>query len=166
MGERNIGNQHKTQIKNVLYVNGLKHDLLSISQLFEKGFKNEFNKNSHVICEAITSEVVQIGKRLGNIYMLNIEHASFHELSCLLSKIDDSWLQYRRAAYMNMHHLNHLVKKDLVIGIPKLKFQKNKLCEACQKGKQVKIIFKVKMLFLLQNLLNFFTLIYLVPLEL
>jgi len=37
-----------------------------------------------------------------------------------------------------MSHVNHLVRKDLVIGLPKLKFEKNKLCEACQKGKQVK----------------------------
>ena len=33
MGEGNIENQYKTQIKNVLYVDGLKHNLLSISQL-------------------------------------------------------------------------------------------------------------------------------------
>ena len=58
--------------------------------------------------------------------MLNIEHASFHELSCLVSKIDDSWLWHCRATHVNMHHLNHLVKNDLVIGIPKLKFEKNK----------------------------------------
>ena len=45
MGEENIGNQYKTQIKNVLYVDGLKHNLLSISQLCDKGFKIEFNKN-------------------------------------------------------------------------------------------------------------------------
>jgi len=43
MGERNITNQHKTQIKNVLYVGGLKNNLLSISQLCDKGFKIEFN---------------------------------------------------------------------------------------------------------------------------
>ena len=55
--------------------------------------------------------------------MLNIKHASFYELSCFVSKIDDSWLWHRRAAHMSMHHLNHLVKKNLVIGIPKLKFK-------------------------------------------
>jgi len=43
-----------------------------------------------------------------------------------------------------MHNLNHLVKKELVIGMPKLKFEKNKLCEACQKGKQVKNPFQSK----------------------
>ena len=69
--------------------------------------------------------------------MLNIEHASFHELRCLVSKIDDSWLWHCRIAHINMHHLNHLIRKDLVIGLPKLKFEKTKVCEACQKGKQV-----------------------------
>ena len=52
MGEENIGNQYKTQIKNVLYVDGLKHNLLSISQLCDKGFKIEFNKNCCLISEA------------------------------------------------------------------------------------------------------------------
>ena len=98
--------------------------------------------------------------------MLNVEHASFHELSCFVSKIDDSWLWHCRTAHINMHHLNHLIRKDLVIGLAKLKFEKNKLCEACQKGKQVKTPFKEKMLFLLQNPLIYFTLIYLVPQEL
>jgi len=83
----------------------------------------------------MSGEVVHIGKRMDNIYMLNIERALFHELSCLVSKIDDSWLWHRRAAHINMHHLNHLARKELVIGLPKLKFEKNKLCEACQKGK-------------------------------
>jgi len=37
-----------------------------------------------------------------------------------------------------MNHLNKLISKDLVIGLPKLKFEKDHICEACQKGKQVK----------------------------
>ena len=43
-----------------------------------------------------------------------------------------------------MHHLNKLISKDLVIGLPKLKFEKDRLCDACQKGKQVKSSFKSK----------------------
>jgi len=41
-----------------------------------------------------------------------------------------------------MHHLNRIASKDLVIGLPKLKFERNKLCEACQKSKQTKSSFK------------------------
>jgi len=63
--EGNIGNQHKTQIKNVLCVDGLKHNLLSISQLCDKGFKIEFKKNCCLICEVKTSEVVHIDEDVG-----------------------------------------------------------------------------------------------------
>ena len=43
-----------------------------------------------------------------------------------------------------MDHLNRLISKDLVIGLPKLKLEKDKLCDACQKGKQTKVSFKSK----------------------
>ena len=36
-----------------------------------------------------------------------------------------------------MDHLNRLISKDLVIGLPRLKFEKDKLCDACQKGNLV-----------------------------
>jgi len=91
--------------------------------------------STRIVVLLMFGEVIHIGKKIGNIYVLNIGHASFHEISCLVNKIDDSWLWHRRIAHIDMHHLNHLVRKNLVIGLPKLKFEKNKLCEACQKGK-------------------------------
>lgn len=41
-----------------------------------------------------------------------------------------------------MEHLNKLVEHDLVIGLSKVKFIKDRLCDACQKGKQTKTTFK------------------------
>ena len=43
-----------------------------------------------------------------------------------------------------MHQVSKLVKKDLVIGLPEVKYEINIVCEACQKGKQVKSSFKSK----------------------
>jgi len=43
-----------------------------------------------------------------------------------------------------MHHLNKLISKDLVIGLSKLKFEKDHICETCKKGKQIKKSFKLK----------------------
>jgi len=40
-----------------------------------------------------------------------------------------------------MHHLSRIASKDLVVGLPKLKFEKDKVCKACQKGKQTKNAF-------------------------
>nr|KYP35464.1 hypothetical protein KK1_043494 [Cajanus cajan] len=43
LGHGNIDNSSLTLIENVLLVEGMKHNLLSISQLSDKGFKIEFD---------------------------------------------------------------------------------------------------------------------------
>jgi len=81
-------------------------------------------------------------KRINNVYLLDT--SSPCSIGCLLSKRDKSWLWHRRIAHIHMNHLNKLISKDLVIGLPKLKFEKDHICETCQKGKQVKNSFKIK----------------------
>src|SRR3954468_21179226 len=63
---------------------------------------------------------------------------------CLPEITVNTWLWHKRAAHIHMDHLNKLTKHDLVIGLPKIKFVKDKLCDACQKGKQTKSSFKPK----------------------
>lgn len=43
-----------------------------------------------------------------------------------------------------MDHLKKLVPKELEITLSNLHFEKNRLCDECQKGKQVKGTFKSK----------------------
>jgi len=50
----------------------------------------------------------------------------------------------RRFCHIHMPHLNRLNRKQLVEGLLKLKFEKDKVCETCQKGKQTKVSFKPK----------------------
>ena len=83
-----------------------------------------------------------IGKRINNVYLLDIYFSC--SIGCLLSKHDESWLWHRRIAYIHMNQLNKLISKDLVIGLHKLKFEKDHICKACQKGKQIKHSFKLK----------------------
>ena len=101
--------------------------------------------NSCEICLSNSKEVMLIGKRINNFYLLDI--SSPCSIGCLLSKHDESWLWHRRIAHIHMNHLNKLISKDLVIGLPKLKFEKDHICEACQKGNKLKIHSKLKMLF-------------------
>jgi len=63
---------------------------------------------------------------------------------CLFSKSDESWLWHRRLTHIHTNHLNKLKSKDLVFGLPKIKFLDNRLCDACVKGKQVRTSFKSK----------------------
>ena len=140
-----IGNNTKTLIKHVLFVEGLKHNLLSISQLCDKGFRVCFDAHACHIIDSNTNKVAYIGKRHENVYVIYIEEIELNNESCLIANdVNDSWLWHRRLGHASMKTLSKLVKNDLVIGLPKLNFNKNKICDACQFGKQVKSSFKPK----------------------
>jgi len=109
LGNGVIGNGSSFNIKNVLLVEGLKHNLISISQLCDKGFKVMFEPNSYLIYDAHGS-IVLIGKIVNNRYLLDLHHASF-SIPCLLTKEDDTWLWHRRLCPIHMQHFNRLNRK-------------------------------------------------------
>ncbi|GJU74617.1 retrovirus-related pol polyprotein from transposon TNT 1-94 [Tanacetum coccineum] len=55
-----------------------------------------------------------------------------------------SWLWRRRLNHLNFGTINDLARKDLVRGLPRLKFKKDHLCSACQLGKNQKYSHKPK----------------------
>ena len=85
-------NSLTTSIENVLYVDGLKHNLLSISQLCDKGNKIAFNKDCCTISNHVTNQIKFVGNRIGNTYTLNVDCVSSLHLTCLTSNDDLSWL--------------------------------------------------------------------------
>jgi len=72
LGRGIVGTGNSTTIENVLYVEGLKHSLLSISQLCDKGYKVNFKSNGCTISSDSSGKVLFTGKRVSNIYLLNI----------------------------------------------------------------------------------------------
>jgi hypothetical protein len=66
------------------------------------------------------------------------------ESICLAAINENSWLWHRRLGHVNMELLSKLSKLDLVKGLPITKFVKDKICDACQLGKQTKSSFKKK----------------------
>ena len=73
VGIGNIGITSSTFIENILLVDGLKHNLLSISQLCDKGFKVSFESSLCIITNPINDEIRIIGHRRGNIYILDLD---------------------------------------------------------------------------------------------
>ena len=58
-----IGNNSHTQIKNVLLVENLKFNLLSISQLCDKGFRVCIEANVCHVINSSTNQIIYIGKK-------------------------------------------------------------------------------------------------------
>jgi len=117
LGVGDIGGYDKMIIKDVLLVDGLKHSLLSISQLCDRGYNITFEPNLCLISDSVTSETVLVGKRVNNVYMLNVS-CIISSMNCLFTRNDESWLWHRRLAHIHMHHLNRLTSKELVVGLP------------------------------------------------
>ncbi|KAK1357060.1 hypothetical protein POM88_050316 [Heracleum sosnowskyi] len=133
-------------IEEVALVKGLKHNLLSISQITDRGYHVNFY-SSH--CEVVSKETGKIaltGYRLGNIYEANILSNTDDSPTCLISKasVDESWNWHKKLSYLNFSNINELVKKDLVRGLPKALYTPDGLCDACQKAKQRRTSFQSK----------------------
>ncbi|GJR76932.1 retrovirus-related pol polyprotein from transposon TNT 1-94 [Tanacetum coccineum] len=46
-----------------------------------------------------------------------------------------AWLWHRRLSHLNFDYINLLSKKDIVFGLPKLKYVKDQLCSSCEASK-------------------------------
>ncbi|GJS83017.1 retrovirus-related pol polyprotein from transposon TNT 1-94 [Tanacetum coccineum] len=55
-----------------------------------------------------------------------------------------AWLWHRRLSHLNFNTINLLSKKDIVNGLPKLKYVKDQLCSSCELGKAKVSTFKTK----------------------
>nr|GFA53523.1 integrase, catalytic region, zinc finger, CCHC-type, peptidase aspartic, catalytic [Tanacetum cinerariifolium] len=84
--------------------------------------------------------------RGNNLYTLSIQDMMASSPICLLSKASKtkSWLWHRRLSHLNFGAINHLARKGLVRGLPKLKFEKDHLCSACAMGKSTRKTHKPK----------------------
>nr|KAJ0227036.1 hypothetical protein LSAT_V11C100049630 [Lactuca sativa] len=128
-------------IRKVAYVEGLQHNLISVSQLvMGTGLKVSFDDKGSKIFEKQTKKVLLKSARKGEMYPLNLNPIRGTPAICLLSKAntDESWLWHRRLSHLNFKDINKLVIGDHVRGLPLLMFDKEHLCAACEMGKQIR----------------------------
>nr|GEY41829.1 retrovirus-related Pol polyprotein from transposon TNT 1-94 [Tanacetum cinerariifolium] len=123
-------------IKKVYYVEGLGHNLFSVGQFCDKGLEVAFQKSK---CFVRNEDVVDFltGDRSSNLYTIALNEAASNSSTCLLANVSSSqsWLWHQRLSHLNFATINNLVKNNLVQGLPKMKFEKDHLCSACEQGK-------------------------------
>ncbi|KAJ9561819.1 hypothetical protein OSB04_006979 [Centaurea solstitialis] len=141
----------KMTFDDVYYVEQLRYNLLSVSQVCDKKFGVFFTDTECLILapgfKIDESQVMLRTPRKDNVYCLDIEDASsLSSLNCLFSKasVSESSLWHRRMCHMNFKNMNLLVKNNLVRGLPAKEFSCDDHCVACLKGKQHKSSHKSK----------------------
>nr|GEX11300.1 hypothetical protein [Tanacetum cinerariifolium] len=72
-----------------------------------------------------------------NLYTIALNEVASNSSTCLRAKASSSqsWLWHQRLSHLNFATINNLVKNNLVQGLPKMKFEKDHLCSACEQGK-------------------------------
>ncbi|GJV85689.1 retrovirus-related pol polyprotein from transposon TNT 1-94 [Tanacetum coccineum] len=141
-GDYVIGN---SVISRVYYVEGLGHNMFSVGQFCDSDLEVAFRKHSCYVRDTDGVELIK-GSRGSNLYTISVEDMMKSSPICLLSKAskNKSWLWHRRLNHLNFGTINDLARKDLVRGLPRLKFEKDHLCSACQLGKSKKHTHKPK----------------------
>ena len=129
-----ISNDHS--ISNVLYVASLSFNLLSVGQLCDLGFQCLFTEKEVVVSKVDDNQVIFNGFRY-NLYLVDFTSEDANLKTCLFTKTTLGLLWHRRLAHVGISSLKKLMKNDLVRGLKDMKFEKDKLCSACQAGKQV-----------------------------
>jgi hypothetical protein len=118
-------------ISNVLLVENLNFNLLSVAQLCDLGFNCIFRVNDVEIISVDGFNLIFKGFRYENLYLV-VFNASEAQLSiCLFTKSSVGWLWHRRLGHVGIKELNKLIKHDLVRGLKDVTFEKDKLCSAC-----------------------------------
>nr|GEV93286.1 hypothetical protein [Tanacetum cinerariifolium] len=108
-------------------------------QFCDSDLEVAFRKRSCYVRDTDGIELIK-GSRGSNFYTISVEDMMKSSLICLLSKASKtkSWLWHRRLNHLNFGTINDLARKDLVRGLPRLKFKKDHLCSVCQLGNSKK----------------------------
>ncbi|GJY12674.1 retrovirus-related pol polyprotein from transposon TNT 1-94 [Tanacetum coccineum] len=127
----------------VAFVNGLKYNLISISQLCDAKYIVQFDEKRGTIFN-FNKEVVMIAPRVRDVYVFDMTSSA--QESYFFAKASDNlnWLWHKRLAHLNFKTINKLAKQNLVIGLPSLVYSKDKPCSSCEKGKHHRASFKIK----------------------
>ncbi|XP_022883408.1 uncharacterized protein LOC111400215 [Olea europaea var. sylvestris] len=108
-------------ISNVLYVEGLKSNLLSISQICDADYEVSFVQKRCTVYDASGGVVLEGVRTSDNCYGV-LPNSNY---VCNSAKIDKSELWHQRLGHVNYKGLSKLVKKKIVDCLPKIDQSEN-----------------------------------------
>jgi hypothetical protein len=118
----------KGKAQDVLFVDGLKHNFISVSQVFDRGCEVVFTSKDCKIKSVNSGQLVAKGIiTKNNVYVLKEEKEECH-----LRKYDESWLWHRRLGRLNFDHIIKLRNSGAVKDLPNISKSYNSVCKPCQ----------------------------------
>ena len=135
LGKIAISTEHS--ISNVFLVESLNYNLLSVSQLCEMCYNCLCTNEGVTVFRRSDNFIAFKGVVKGKLYLVNFSSEKANLDACLIAKSNMDWLWHRRLAHVGMRNLDKLLKGEHILGLTNVSFEKNRICSACQAGKQV-----------------------------
>ena len=82
-----------------MFVDGLKHNLLSISQLYNMGNKVTFYPKNFFVSSLDEEKVIFSGERVDNVYVIDLNKIDNKNIKCLMSISHDTWTWHKRLGH-------------------------------------------------------------------
>ncbi|BBH00217.1 multidrug resistance-associated protein 9 [Prunus dulcis] len=122
-------------IREVMYLPGLKENLLSVGQMDEHGYHLVFGSNMCSIFDDSSLEklIMKVEMKKNRCYPLTLSPTDYVALRAGVSH--STWIWHKRMGHLHLKGLNQLKEKEMVHGLPHLEAV-NGVCEGCQFGKQ------------------------------
>nr|GEY33172.1 integrase, catalytic region, zinc finger, CCHC-type, peptidase aspartic, catalytic [Tanacetum cinerariifolium] len=137
--------QGNDTINRVYYVEGLNYNLFSVGQFCDADLEVAFRKSTCFVRDFQGNDLLT-GNRGSDLYQVYLHESTSSTPLCLMAKASPTQarLWHRRLSHLNFDYINLLSKKDIVIGLPKLKYVKDQLCSSCELSKAKRSSFKSK----------------------
>ncbi|GJS45112.1 retrovirus-related pol polyprotein from transposon TNT 1-94 [Tanacetum coccineum] len=138
-------NQGNVTIKRVYYVEGLNHNLFSVGQFCDADLEVAFRKSTCFVRDLQGNDLLT-SNRGSDLYTISLQETTSSTPICFMAKASptQAWLWHRRLSHLNFDYITLLSKKDVVTGLPKLKYVKDQLCSSCEMSKAKRSSFKTK----------------------
>ncbi|GKA23527.1 putative ribonuclease H-like domain-containing protein [Tanacetum coccineum] len=118
--------QGNITINRVYYVEGLNQNLFSVGKLCDTDLEVAFWKSACFVRDLQGNDLLT-GNHGSGIYTISLQEMTSSTPICFMAKASptQAWLWHRRLSHLNFDYINLLSKKDVVIGLPKLKDGEN-----------------------------------------
>nr|GEZ56563.1 retrovirus-related Pol polyprotein from transposon TNT 1-94 [Tanacetum cinerariifolium] len=135
--------QENITINRIYYVKGLNHNLFLVGQFCDADLEVAFRKSTCFVRDLQGNDLL-IGNHRSYLYTISLQESTSSTPLCLMAKASptQAWLWHRRLSHLNFDYINLLSKKDVVIGLPKLKYVKDQQCSSCEVSKAKRSSFK------------------------
>ncbi|GJZ25247.1 retrovirus-related pol polyprotein from transposon TNT 1-94 [Tanacetum coccineum] len=137
--------QGNVTIKRVYYVECLNHNLFLVGQFCNADLEVAFRKSTCYVRDLQGNNLL-MSNRGSNLYTISLQKTTSSTLICFMAKASptQAWLWHRRLSHLNFDYINLLSKKDVVNGLPMLKYVKDQLCSSFEMSKAKRSSFKSK----------------------